>query len=213
LAQAPLQPFASAPRERITSVLGSMLFAAGTAAVISMLLLLARGTPPEPSQLAWLWIVSTLGTWSVLVPAAQWQAAPGDGTLRRFAMLVIGLGVGVAGWGLSEYLNVDLPRTVDVGRDLGEGVAIRLAGLFRPDGAPLYWAFILFFGLLFLALRWWRQADPLRARRVSLGATALAVTAAWVIHIFCPFPQPWCLMVAATISLATQLSSPWQGKR
>jgi hypothetical protein len=210
----PAALIAKPARERIADLLGSMLFASGATAVVSVLLLLARGVPPEAAQFAWLWIVSTLGTWSVLAPAKRWEATRGDGARRRFAMSVLGLGVGAVSWGLSDVLMVSLPRmSHGAGGDWGENTRIRLTGLFSLTGEPLAGAFLLFFGLLFLSLRWWRQADPLRPRRVSLGATALAVLAAWVIHIFCPFPQPWGLMVAAAVSLATQLASPWQGNR
>ena len=39
------------------------------------------------------------------------------------------------------------------------------------------------------------------------------VFVAWLINLLWPFPQPWGLMVAATISLAVQLASPWAGER
>jgi hypothetical protein len=32
---------------------------------------------------------------------------------------------------------------------------------------------------------------------------------AWVLHQFWPFPQPWGLMLAVTISIAVQFSSRW----
>ena len=72
-------------------------------------------------------------------------------------------------------------------------------------------AFLAYFGFLFVLLRWWRQADPVRSARLSLWATACTVLVAWVLNLFWPFPQPWGIMVAATMSIAVQLASPWVG--
>jgi hypothetical protein len=58
-------------------------------------------------------------------------------------------------------------------------------------------------------MRWWHQADPLRDRRFSLWSTVAVTLVALVWQIFWPFPQPWGLMVPATMSIALQLASPW----
>jgi hypothetical protein len=60
-----------------------------------------------------------------------------------------------------------------------------------------------------VVLRWWRQADPLRQTRLSLWTTAVSAGWAWLLHLVWPFPQPWGFMLAMTISLAVQLSTPW----
>ncbi len=200
-------PASKSPRERMADLLGAMLFAAGVAVVTGVLLLLARGVPPEPQQFAWLWMVATLGSWCVMVPAKAWEGALGDITLRRFAMLVIGLAFGIATWGLHRILFVELPG--DSRFVIDSGVFARSwINLSLIDGRPSVWTFAIYFGLLFAVPRWWRQADPARLRRVSLGSVARAVLAAWLLNMLCPFPQPWGLMVAAAISLTTQLASP-----
>jgi hypothetical protein len=70
-------------------------------------------------------------------------------------------------------------------------------------------AYLIYFAGLFAILRWWTQTDPLRRTRLSLTATAVCVLWAWIMHMFCQFPQPWGFMLAVTISVATQLSAPW----
>jgi hypothetical protein len=82
-------------------------------------------------------------------------------------------------------------------------------GFYRPDGSPLLYAYVAYFGFLFVILRWWRQADPRRTTRLSLWTIACSIFIAWLLNFFWPFPQPWGCMVAATMSSAIQLTSPW----
>jgi hypothetical protein len=43
----------------------------------------------------------------------------------------------------------------------------------------------------------------------------IVATCAWalVVYLIAPFPQPWGLMLAATISIAVQLASPWSPRQ
>ncbi len=198
------------PRERLAELLGSLLFAAGASMVISILLLLLRGKPPALEQYTWLAIVTTLSAWGVLSLSKLWDGVRGDATLRRFAMLVLGFAVGAAAWGLQSALLASLPMDPEFGRRLGDVEHPRLgAELFAADGSPLVWGFMVYFGLLFLVLRWWRQGDSLRAKRLALWSCFATALAAWIIAILCPFPQPWGVMVALGTSLVVQISSPW----
>ena len=87
------------------------------------------------------------------------------------------------------------------------------SGMYASDGSPLLPTYLVYFGGLFLILRWWKQADPLRKTRLSVWATAACVLWAWVLNMFWQFPQPWGFMLAATMSIAVQLSAPWLGDR
>jgi hypothetical protein len=87
------------------------------------------------------------------------------------------------------------------------------ADLFNARGEPMLKAYLAYFGFLFLLVRWWRQADPLRPARLNLWSVARVVSAAYLVTLFIAFPQPWGLMVAATVSIAVQLSSPWIASR
>ena len=63
--------------------------------------------------------------------------------------------------------------------------------------------------MLFVLLRWWRQANPLRYARLSLWSllliTLFAALAAGVWH----YPASWLMMAAGAISVSVQLASPW----
>ena len=77
------------------------------------------------------------------------------------------------------------------------------------DGGVQLAGFLVYFGGLMVALRWWRQADPLRTTRVSVWAVAACALWAWVLHLIWTFPQPLGLMLAAVIAIGVQLSAPW----
>ena len=192
--------------ERLADLLGSLLFSAAAAVALSVVMVLLRGQPAQPEQFAWLALTSTLGTWAVLVPAKWWEGTSGEQALRRFAMLVIGLGYGAAAFGLDQALLVNLPFEM---RPQWKNEHIPANFYSLLDGSPQLPAFVAYFGFLFLLVRWWRQADPLRSVRLSLWATVCTVFMAWLLNEFFRFPQPWGLMVAAIVSIAIQLASPW----
>ncbi len=200
----------AAPRQRLAELLGSLLLSAGFASAISGILLSWRGKPIQPEQFAWLAIVSTLGAWSVLILSKCWEGLSADPLWRRLVQGCLGLGVGAAACALKHWLIVELPFDGRWQKWLGEGHApISSRNLYASDGSPLLSAYLIYFGLLFLLIRWWRQADPLRKSRFSFIATASSLLVVWVLNVLWPFPQPWVLMAAVTISLAVQLASPW----
>ena len=54
-----------------------------------------------------------------------------------------------------------------------------------------------------------KSIDPLRATRLSIWTTGVCVLWAAVLEMFWHFPQPWGLMMVASISIAAQLAAPW----
>jgi Protein kinase domain len=194
------------PRERLADLAGSMLLAAVIGGVMSVVVVLLRGdTSIEREQYAWLTLVSILGSWAVLVPAKLWEGKAGDQTLRRVTMLIVGLGVGAAAYGTAQALQVTFGDSPELHAE-----ATSIAGKFYDvKGSPLVFAYLAYFAALFAGVRWWRQADPLRATRLSVWSTGTCVFVAWLVDCFWRFPQPWGLMVAAIISISVQLVSPF----
>jgi hypothetical protein len=200
------------PKERVADLLGSMLLS--TLIVATMTVVMAfvfefHGSDPAPSQLCWLFFVGVAGSWGVLVPSKIWEGSKGESMPRRFVMMVLGLAVGAFACGLANWFMVDLPHNVDYPILLGSTLHYKPASFFANDGRPLLAAFAVVFGGLFLLLRWWGQADPLRSTRLSVWSLVVSVTLAFVVAGLLHFPQPWLMMIAATISMAVQLSSPW----
>jgi len=197
------------PRERLTELIGSLLMSSIVAAVVSILILIARGVEPRLEQFAWLALVSTAGAWGILVPSKFWEGSEGEPIYRRFVLLLVGLALGAGAWLTADLLMVDLHYDMN-----GiNGSKVRNAGwvsdFYNADGSPRLLAYMPYFGFLFPVLRWWRQTNPLRSTRLSLWSTVLCVAWAMILSVPWPFPQPWGLAVAATVSIAVQLASPW----
>jgi hypothetical protein len=142
----------------------------------------------------------------VLIPAKFWEGKRGDPTLRRFVMLIVGLGFGVLAYGAMNWLLVSLPFEMGFKRSINEDLS---QSFFTGDGIPKLVAFLAYFGFLFVIPRWWRQADPLRSSRLSIWHTAVALFWSFALSAIWPFPQPWGWMLTATIAIAVQLASPW----
>ncbi|MCC6124298.1 MAG: protein kinase [Pirellulales bacterium] len=197
-----------APRERVADLLGSMLLSTLVAAAMTAVMAMAlafRDIEPAAEQLAWLFAMSVAGSWTVLVPSKWWEGTKGESMPRRFFMMVLGLGLGVLAWLAAGYFQIELPYDHDLG-PIFNGFVPKS---FYANASPLLPAYVTVFGTLFLLIRWWRQADPLRSTRLSILSLVVTVLIAGVIAGLWHFPQPWLPLLAATISVSVQLSSPW----
>jgi hypothetical protein len=200
-------------RERSRDLTGSLLLTAVIAPLLTLVFVLLEGRTLDGSVSGWslfMWLAlsSVLGSWLMLLMGKVWEGDEGDHFRRRLVMLVAGLVFGGAVFALGDYLVVKMPDW-----DPWAARAIAPAPLLRildSTAAPAVLArYLLYFGGLFVILRWWSQADPLRRSRFSLWATGLCVLWAWIMTMLCSVPQPWGVILAATISAATQLSAPW----
>jgi hypothetical protein len=115
-------------------------------------------------------------------------------------MLVMGFSVGAVAFGITELLSFMPPQIVEV-----EGLTPDR--LFSTAGKPYMTAYLVYFGILFVVLRWWRQADPLRPRRFGFWNTAVVVLSAILLQALCPIPQGF--LIALNCALAVQLAAPW----
>jgi hypothetical protein len=173
---------------------------------------IVRGEALQPEQFAWLTLVSTLGTWLVLIPSKFWEGRHGEPTLRRFVLIIMGLALGVIAFGGKEWLLVTLPHEwIEGNHPLGERVFGD--GFADSHGAPTMMGHMAYFAILLVVLRWWRQADPLRSARLSVWPVIVTAGWAWILSSFWSYPEPWGVMVAATMSVAVQLASPWYDTR
>jgi hypothetical protein len=203
-----LASLAQSPRQRLAGLLGSLVgsaLAAFTMCLVLAILESFHGPSPTPAQFAWLVVVSVTGSWAVLVPSKFWEGGRGEPMLRRFVLMVIGLGVGLVSFATAVHLKVDLPHD----RGFGEIGYNLPAAFYGSDGSPLLAAHVAALGTLFLVLRWWRQADPLRSTRLSVWAMIVGALAAWLIAAVWLFPQPWLAMVACAMSASVQLAGRW----
>ncbi len=203
-------------RQRATELVGSLLGGALVAITMCVVVIVLNSfgndrTFPAPEQCAWLGLMSIAGTWAVLFASKFWEGTHGEPILRRFVLLVVGLGLGVVGYGVSQGLWVDL-ATIQNYPNPPQNYQLP-ASFYGPQGEPLLMAFLASFGTMLFVLRWWRQADPLRTTRLSLWSMLLSVGAAALVAWAWKFPQPWLPMMAGAMSVSIQLASPWSHPR
>ena len=193
-------------RERVTELLGSMLGGALVSITMCLVMVMLNSfrTQELPSAEvgAWLALVSIVGTWAVLGSSKFWEGSRGEPLVRRFVLMVVGLAVGVFAAGVAWLLKVSPePQFAELHANVFPG--------FYAGSTPLLLAYMACFGTLFVAVRWWRQADPLRTTRLSLWSMVFSVVMAWLVAALWLFPQPWLMMAACAISVSVQLASPW----
>ncbi|MFZ1932695.1 MAG: serine/threonine-protein kinase [Thermoguttaceae bacterium] len=202
------------PRERLADLLRSLLTGALAAAAMCVVMLVIGSygsdavSVPKPEQFAWLLLASLTGTWAVLAASKLWEGLRGDAMLRRFVLMVVGLGIGATMFAAAEFLMVKLPAAVTYSQ-FQPGFRAP-SSFYDSYGQPLMMAYMACFGTLFLVLRWWLQADPLRRTRLSVFSVLLSILVAAIIAELWQFPQPWLPMVAGAMSVAVQLASPWE---
>ncbi len=200
-------------REKLSELLGSMLMAALVAAIAALVapLLLADNTSEQWATCMWLALVGTLGSWAVLIPAKFSEGKLEDQVPMRITLLLLGGVVGLAAWGLGDLLLVHTP-TWSEPIQVEEGLISQgMLDLPLPaDGAsPQPAVYVAYFALLFLLLRWWRQAEYTRGARLSVWTVMVCLFWAWLLQLFWWFPQPTGMMAAGVIAVSTQLASPW----
>jgi hypothetical protein len=198
-------------RQRLEELTGSLLAATAVAAVMSVFLSVVHAKTLEPGQFAWLLLVSTLGSWLVLVFGKFWEGHEGDSTLRRLMLMVLGLGLGAAAWGLKDFLYVSLSADWRLPPPVTEKFASDR--FFDSEGAPTLVTHMAYFAFLMLVVRWWKLADPARPARLRLWPVLATGFWAWVLYFFWPFPQPWGAMVAASMAIAVQLAASWESPK
>ncbi len=202
---------AKTSKQHATELTASLLMAALVAGVVSLVMALVVGQTGQAGfygwapNYVWLTVSSTLGAWAVLAISKMWESSNGDATLRRFAMMVMGILVGAASYGLAQFLVF---QPIFVLSDLQILDNAELPEQIRAaNGVPPVGAYLVFFAALFGVLRWWKHADPVRRVRLSILSTIFCVFIALIIQGLCPLPQGF--MLAATTAIAVQMSAPW----
>jgi serine/threonine protein kinase len=191
--------------QKMAEVTGSLLVSAIIAAILSVCIMIFAGHSLQGSlyqwgpQLAWLAICGIAASWAVLIPAKLWEAREGDQIMRRITMLAIGLGLGALAFGIDAALLVDIAYH-ETNRPPEQW-----SHLVDANRQPTIVNYLLYFGGLFVILRWWLQGDPLRSSRLNLWSIILS--GLWGLVI--PFPQPWGVLLAIAISISVQLAAPW----
>jgi len=199
-------------RQRVTELLGSMLAGALIALVMCLVMLILnnfRGIVLGPEHYGWLAMVSIAGIWSVMIPSKFWEGTEGEAALRRFILMVVGMGIGAGASLAAAAFLVEPPLD-----QWTPQTAWRFPPTFYDvDGTPRMLAHVAAFGTMFLLIRWWRQTDPRRSTRLSLWSILFCTVVAGLVALGWHFPLAWLTMVAAVMSVSIQLASSRQPSR
>ena len=203
---------ASRPAEdRTTELVGSLVVSALVCLVLGFFALLASpDQATDASQrgawYAWTVVTAIAGSWAMLLTCKTWEHREGEALLRRFTMATLGVVTGLVAWFASQFLHLQWQESVIA----GEMVLSPFSQIMFNDGnSPNLLGCVLFFAGLFLILRWWKQADPVRRTRMSIWSTGLCLVWATLVGQFFFFPLPWSCIIAVMVSVSTQFAAPW----
>jgi hypothetical protein len=192
----------------VAELASSMLWAAPLAALLAVPAygLLGVELTRQPEQMAYLFGLTLLGTWGVLVPNKLWEGRTVDTTTRRLGYLAIGLVVGAIGLLLGNWTQLNLQSGMRVQFDSP-------ASAFRPYAGslahPNLLGYMTYFGILFGLNGWWKMTARGRGSRFRLSPVFKSGLVALALGLLWPFPQPWGVMIAVLVAMVTQLVSPW----
>lgn len=198
-------------RDRSIEFLGSLLVASLSCIALN---LLAMAVCPHVenatsdwvwSWFAWLTSVSIFSCMTLLLLGKFWEHRPSSVAERRIIMLVASLAIGIAGWTLADFFDVEL------GSDLFVSATPAWASWFpstQLKNVPSVMAWLVALMGLFGVLRWWHQADPARKTRLSLRGACLCFVWALVFSYILGQPVTKYCVMATVVSISIQLAAP-----
>ncbi len=197
--------------DRTTELVGSLVVSGLVCLVLGFFALLASPTEGTDSiqrgaWYAWTVVTAISGSWVLLLTCKTWEHREGEALLRRFTMATLGVVTGLVAWSTSQFLHLQWQESPIVSDPV---LSPFPQTMFNDGNAPNLLGCVLFFAGLFLILRWWRQADPVRRSRMSIWSAGLCLVWATVIGQFFYFPLPWSCIIAVMLSVATQFAAPW----
>jgi hypothetical protein len=197
VAQAPTPPPTPPPmpstRVRMAELTNSMLWAAPVLALLAIPTMALLGIDPSnnPQQLAYLYGMSLVGTWTALVPSKIIETRKIDGTSRRLIFLAAGLLLGVMGILLSHNLRLDM----EIQREFFD----------EPRNLQ-----VVYFGALYAIMAGWSSvATRDRAARFQIRPLLWTTMLSGALMPFWPYTRPDGIAIALLIALGVQVVSPW----
>jgi hypothetical protein len=189
----PAPPPLPSGRIRMAELTSSMLWAAPLLAIFTVPTMALLGIDPtnNPQQLAYLYGMSLLGTWTALIPSKAVETRKLDGTSRRLIFLAAGLVLGLVGILLSQSLRLDLDLQTeffDAPRNLQ----------------------VVYFGVLYTLMGGWSYVTARdRSARFQIRPILWTTMLSGVLMPFWPYTRPDGIAIAVLIAMGVQLVSPW----
>ena len=182
------------------------------AAVVLVTTAVHFATPllPGIADIAFFGCVTLIAAASLIVPAKLWEGNASDNLLRRLVQGTIGIGVGAVAFGLQKFLMLgDMSLLHAEATGFFSGNELGRIRVINTQGSPTMVGFMMFFGLLFAARRWWWQADSFRKSRFRISSAIVSLFVGFVLTALMPFPNNLGAIWALAISAVIQLSAGW----
>jgi len=180
-------------RLRVAELAASMLWAAPLVALLTIPAAALLNIDPsgQPQQLAFLYGMALLGTWTTLVPGKIVETRRLDGTSRRLISLAAGLLLGLVGTLLAQNTRL--------------GLTVQQAFFSEPQNLePVY------FGALYtLTVGWFSLATRDRKSRFRISPIVWTGLLSTILLPFWPYDRQDGIAIAVLIATAVQLVSPW----
>ena len=211
--EAPTQVF-TGPYQRLADVVGTLLAASFLALVSAFVL----GTFLKLDAWQELAKVTALGCAAILVPAKLWSRPVEESWTRRLIFMGLGLVIGLAALWLDGF-QLPLPwaggADADSLRPLGGSEQRHpVFGLLYGDNRslPVLACYLSYFGLMFLALRWWKIGEENRPQRFNLQSVLATAFWAYILLFLLPASdqRQEGFLSLVLISTIVQLVSPWE---
>lgn len=147
-----------------------------------------------------------IGTMLVQICEQLRQRSPRVQRNPRKTFLIAGLLTGLAAYGLDQFLLVDFARTAQYSPVFDR---VGIHPLMENRMNPTLLGYLVFFGGFLFVYRIWDDMNPRRSRQLSIGRLCTTAIAAWLMTVFCAFPQWPAVFWMIAMSGAVQLASPW----
>jgi hypothetical protein len=190
----PEPPPRPTPRMRIAELAASMLWSAPLVGllVVPAMILLSINPAHDPARFAYLYLLSLLGAWLVLIPNKLLEHRTIDPAFRRLIGMAGGMVLGVAAIAMYHVLKLDWP--------------LSNANFDQPRHFE-----VIYFGALYtLTAGWFSITERARPARFRWRPVFWTMAAAAVLTLTWPYDgSALPIVVAVLIPVAVQLVSPW----
>lgn len=207
----PATPRKIKPGQRAADISTSIAVSLAAAALVTTAVYLTTDLLRDLSQAVYFGAITMLASWGLIVPSKIWEGRTGDGFTRRLCLGSIGLGVGLVGALLPDYLLISTEPLFH-GSRVSEPFFVGRVTVSDGSGFPTVACFMIFFAALFSARRWWWQVDSFRSARFRVSSALFTLLVGIVITGILQqfsFPDALGATWALAISAVVQLSAGW----
>ncbi len=167
-----------------------------------------EGTRATPLAAVAYGLTTLVASWALLIGTKAWEGTGAESLhLRRLSLLLLGGGVGAAGWWLHRVLLIDLPPLTE---NQNSGLVDSIGSLeLVHNSQPTLTGYVIFFALLFGVRRWWWHTDSFRPKRLRVASLLLTLILSGLLGLVLRFPLSAAIAWGVGIAVVVQLAAPW----